>query len=318
MTVTKSLNVLNQPQFDIITTGDGLAAYISFGMKHVPEIVRNLPVGAIPVVNVFKVPHHGSKANSQLGNIFPLSEDMTRQHTFLALGLCFLEGQAAHVPASVAPRLGYLDKTRQTILDNIPLEFKHVDLTGLDKPALVTRFANAFKNEVLKKVDYIDDDPASFITVIAGNKQVKLGGKRAKKLIDTAGVATEIVWLLLLQFAEFYNDEVPATAYSIDRLWYEDTTKAWVTQTLERDNDIRSDLRAHAQTVVNWLREKTPELPAELAKRTKQFYLTFRFVLAKLGIDPAVLSVRVNFSLTLEPNTTSSPLMARTAILLRP
>jgi hypothetical protein len=75
-------------QLELVTTGDGLASHILDGMK---QIQPNLTTDLTTVLEVFKVPHHGSAKNSQLGNLTTDIELEKKHHLFMVLALCYID-----------------------------------------------------------------------------------------------------------------------------------------------------------------------------------------------------------------------------------
>jgi hypothetical protein len=104
----------NLDELELVTTGDGIASRILDGMR---QIQPNNDI----ILEVFKVPHHGSEKNSQLGNLTSDDEAERKHHVFMVMALCYLfsiEFSKFTDPS----HLGVLNKVRNTILHRLPRE----------------------------------------------------------------------------------------------------------------------------------------------------------------------------------------------------
>lgn len=229
-----------------MTTGDGLAAFISFGIR------KNTHYQNIPKMNVFKVPHHGSKANSQLGHLRPPSYQ-DRQNIFLTFALCYLEEKTP--PAGAIIDENFLKSIRERITKNLEEGCPTYAALTLDGKKNVRKaFSEVFSTEI-GRVSY----------------GKKTGVPKPSLLMDP-----KALWDLTIDLAKNFekiSEGGPGEAY-MDLVKYTTGSKAWALDPLDKNTKIKDN--TNVRDTYKYLKDQDSLLPEMVAANIRNFYQTFQ------------------------------------------
>jgi hypothetical protein len=225
----------NNNVLELVTTGDGLAAYILDGMG-------NIQPNGDKILDVFKVPHHGSEKNSQLGDPITSDELEERHHVFLVMSLCDISREPGLINQAT---WDVLRAVKATTLDVLPItpKFQH-DWDGHLRD-LGTKFHDTQLTKLYAKSMQTD----------------------RKIEIDTANELARAV----LPLAQRYLGIIEGNEVEdmIHRIRYKDGGKQWTVDNIlhfTEDKEFYNNLKKSA-VFIGKLR---------IAHRIKNFYLNFR------------------------------------------